>query len=367
MRWFAVFAVVALLLAAVVFGMSRQQGVSEVPVLQSEYERLWVNGDGTVTAELYAKPFQARRGDGWVPIDTTLTIRADGLIAPQAAAADVMFSPGGAGPLVRLADMSLTWPAPLPRPVIAGDTATYAEVMAGVDLVLTARPAGFSLTVVVKTPDADVREIRLDTSRMKAGPNGSVTAGEVSGGPVRTVDAAGRASTAVRTVRPGGLTIRPAKPQQWTRYPVQIGQEFSADKLSWMVVGQSVHGDGYVSQWRPPGTATAGLAGEYDYRAYFEVTSQPVHGKQVRAATLRIPTCEDVEAWHVGGFGPATTWTTTEYRELIGVTDCGELDVTALMSRAATERWLRISVAFAARKDQQAAEFSAPLVEVQYK
>ncbi|MFC0104995.1 hypothetical protein [Kibdelosporangium aridum] len=367
MRWFAVFAVVALLLVSVFSVMSEQDAVPQAPVAQTEYERRWVDSDGTVTAQLHTQPFQVRRGEGWVPIDTTLAVRVDGMVAPVAAVGDVVFSPGGGGPLVRLAEMSLTWPTPLPRPVLAGDTATYPDAQPGLDVVLTARPAGFSVTFTLKSPDA--REIRLHAEKVKSGPSGTVTAGQVSGGPVGMRDAAGRTARAVRSVRPGGLTIRPAQAMldaQWTRYPVAVTQEFSADALSWMVVGQSVTGQGYVSQWRPAGTATAGVVGEYDYRAYFELTAVPVHGKQVRAARLRIPACQQVEAWHIGAFGPGTTWTATEYRELIGVTDCGEVDVTALMTRAAAEGWQRISVAFAARTDQDPAQFGAPLVEVRY-
>lgn len=233
---------------------------------------------------------------------------------------------------------------------------------------LAARPTGFALSFVLKTPDP--RELRLQAEMLKSGPNGTVTAGQVSGGPVDMRDATGRTAHAVRSVRAGGLTIRPAQAMldaAWTRYPVAVTQEFSADTLSWMVVGQSVTGQGYLSQWRPQGTVTAGVSGEYDYRAYVELTAVPVHGKHIRRATLRTQTCQDVEAWHIGPFGPATTWTQTEYRELIGVTDCGDVDVTALMARAAAEGWQRISVAFAARKNQQPARITAPLVEVQYR
>ncbi|RSM78694.1 hypothetical protein DMH04_33070 [Kibdelosporangium aridum] len=368
MRWFAVFAVVALLLVSVFSVLSEQDALPQAPVLQTEYERRWVDSDGTVIAQVHTQPFQARRGAGWVPIDTTLAVRADGMVAPVAAVGDVVFSPGGDGPLVRLAQMSLTWPTPLPRPVLAGDTATYPQAAPGVDVVLTARPAGFSLTFTLTTPHA--REIRVFAEKVKSGPGGTVTAGQVWGGPVGMRDAAGRTARAVRSVRPGVLTVRPAQAMldaRWTRYPVAVTQEFSADPLSWMVVGQSVAGQGYVSQWRPAGTATAGVSGEYDYRAYFELTAVPVHGKQVRAARLRIPACQRVEAWHIGAFGPATTWMATEYRELIGVTDCGEVDVTALMTRAAEQGWQRVSVAFAVRKDQHPAQFGAPLVEVRYR
>ncbi|MGW4215357.1 FG-GAP-like repeat-containing protein [Lentzea sp. NPDC004789] len=51
--------------------------------------------------------------------------------------------------------MSITWPfGALPRPVLSGAVATYAEVLPGVDLKLTASARGFSQTLVVKSREA---------------------------------------------------------------------------------------------------------------------------------------------------------------------------------------------------------------------
>ncbi|MFC7484761.1 hypothetical protein ACFQX7_38615 [Luedemannella flava] len=46
--------------------------------------------------------------------------------------------------------ISLSWPGNLPKPTVAGSSATYAEVLPGVDLVVTAQDTGFSEVLVVK-------------------------------------------------------------------------------------------------------------------------------------------------------------------------------------------------------------------------
>ncbi len=47
--------------------------------------------------------------------------------------------------------MSLSWPAPLPAPVVTGDTATYPGVRAGQDLSVTATRTGYELHLVVRS------------------------------------------------------------------------------------------------------------------------------------------------------------------------------------------------------------------------
>ncbi|MEU8606657.1 LamG-like jellyroll fold domain-containing protein [Actinoplanes sp. NPDC048791] len=104
-----------------------------------------------------AVPVRVRRATGWVPIDRTLRLTADG-VTPVATSLDLRFSPGGTGELLSFGRdgkrVSLTWSQPLPTPVIAGATATYPEVLAGVDLRLTANADSFSEVLVVKTAAA---------------------------------------------------------------------------------------------------------------------------------------------------------------------------------------------------------------------
>jgi len=79
-------------------------------------------------------------------------------VVARASTADVRFSGGGSGPLVTLTmggrRLSLSWPAPLPEPSLAGDTATYADVVPGADLLVRATAIGFSEVLAVRTRQA---------------------------------------------------------------------------------------------------------------------------------------------------------------------------------------------------------------------
>lgn len=102
---------------------------------------------------------RARKADGsWATVDTTLRVSGT-TVMPVAAVLPVEFSAGGTGPAARLRDadreLSITWPlGPLPVPSLTGASVTYAEVLPGVDLKLTASVRGFSQTLVVKSREA---------------------------------------------------------------------------------------------------------------------------------------------------------------------------------------------------------------------
>ncbi|GIJ54117.1 hypothetical protein Vau01_016330 [Virgisporangium aurantiacum] len=148
---------------------ARRTGVAvEVESLRTERERRLVNPDGTWTLEQSVEPVRVRRSDGtWTAVDTTLR-RAGDLVRPAAVTADVAFSAGGTGPMAVLGTgrgrLALTWPGNLPTPTLAGDTATYAEVLPGVDLVLRSTVDGFAHVVVVKNRAA-ATDPRLATLR----------------------------------------------------------------------------------------------------------------------------------------------------------------------------------------------------------
>ncbi|MFF0132355.1 LamG-like jellyroll fold domain-containing protein [Streptomyces mirabilis] len=116
------------------------------------------NPDGTFTRTDTSMPQRVQQQGKWVPIDTTLVRQPDGTWAPKAAVTHVAFSGGGSSTLVTMRDgadkLGFSWPGALPKPVISKDTATYPEVLPGVDLQLTADASGYSSILVVKTPKA---------------------------------------------------------------------------------------------------------------------------------------------------------------------------------------------------------------------
>ncbi|GAA3891977.1 hypothetical protein GCM10022243_66140 [Saccharothrix violaceirubra] len=138
----------------------------------TERTKVFVNPDGTRTLEARPGAVRVRRDDGWEPVDTSLKTRPDGALTPKAVTAPIVFSGGGTAPLVEFGagerKVSLSWPSALPKPTVDGDSATYAEVFPGVDLVLNARAEGFTQVLVVKNAEAadnpDLREVALKTS-----------------------------------------------------------------------------------------------------------------------------------------------------------------------------------------------------------
>jgi hypothetical protein len=150
----------------------------EVEGERTEYSTTDANPDGTFTLTQETSPQRVHAADGsWRGVDPTLERYADGSVGPRAAVVDVNFSGGGSGAnMLRLGSgqgsMSLGWPGTLPVPTLSGATATYAEVLKGVDLELTATAEGYREILVVKSaeaassPDLD-QAARLSAAREK--------------------------------------------------------------------------------------------------------------------------------------------------------------------------------------------------------
>jgi hypothetical protein len=130
-------------------------GRVEIGSERTESSQIYANPDGSQTIEQYAYPQRVRRPDGtWADLDATLLPNPDGSYSPRASTVEMTLSGGGEGSLLtgRRADtaFTLTWPDALPAPVVSGASATYAEIMPGVDLIVTAQETGFSEVLVVK-------------------------------------------------------------------------------------------------------------------------------------------------------------------------------------------------------------------------
>jgi RHS repeat-associated protein len=147
----------------------------EVVELRSEVSSTFANPDGTLTDEIGAGPVWARQDDGWVPVDPTLVVAEDGSLRPAASTDEVRLSGGGEGepllsvtardakPLIDGATVvpgapegsSVAWSLPggLPVPVVEETTARYARAADGADVVVSSRPTGPEMSVVVPSPE----------------------------------------------------------------------------------------------------------------------------------------------------------------------------------------------------------------------
>lgn len=122
--------------------------------------------DGSMQYEASSVPVRVEQGGVWVPIDTTLALVGE-WFEPVASIAPVRFSPGGTDQLGQVQTetggwVTERWPyGILPTPTLDGDTATYAEVLPGVDLKMIATKTGQASVYVVKT-EAAAQSTNLD-------------------------------------------------------------------------------------------------------------------------------------------------------------------------------------------------------------
>ncbi len=169
----------------------------EVGKARRETSQTFVNSDGSFTLEEYAGPVRARRADGsWGAIDTTLRRNPDGSVSPTLDTVSLSFSGGGRAALASVGaqgtQLSLVWPGTLPAPVLHAETATYPDVLPGVDLLVRAEVGGFSELLVVKTREAAANPALTAVSfttvtrglTLKPGQGGSVSAVDAHGNAV---------------------------------------------------------------------------------------------------------------------------------------------------------------------------------------
>ncbi|MFJ6518377.1 hypothetical protein ACIQJ4_09005 [Streptomyces filamentosus] len=137
---------------------ARTGKVIEILDRREESTEYFANPDGSTTRRSYGSPKWTRYDGMWRLTNRTLTRQSDGSVAPTAPSFPITFSGGGDQPLATMSKkgkkLALTWPTTLPEPVLDGSTATYASVLPGVDLKLTAEVDGFAQHLVIHTPEA---------------------------------------------------------------------------------------------------------------------------------------------------------------------------------------------------------------------
>ncbi|WP_042437416.1 RHS repeat-associated core domain-containing protein [Streptacidiphilus albus] len=174
-----------------------QQRRIEVLDARTDASQTFANPDGTLTVSASAEPVRVLSDGQWVPLDATLKVSGPGTVAPVRSESALVLSGGGTGPLARMTvdgkELSLSWPAALPEPVLAGATATYPNVLAsGVDLQLTATVSGgVEETLVVKNAEAAADPALADLALATSTSKGSTLSAD-AGGNLSVKDPGGR-------------------------------------------------------------------------------------------------------------------------------------------------------------------------------
>ncbi|MDP4504732.1 LamG-like jellyroll fold domain-containing protein [Nonomuraea turcica] len=364
----------------------------EVAALTSEIRQVFARPDGTYTLEQHVRPVRVRQNGRWTPVDTTLRRRPDGAVEPVAAAVGLRFSGGGDARLARLSRgakaLEIGWPGTLPVPTLNGDTATYPEVMPGVDLQVTADVDGFSHVLVVKSraAAASLTELTFPLSShglsVKSDKAGNLEAVDAKSGTIfvaptpKMWDSEGitspqalkegrspEAREAAMGVEVSGRHLR-LKPDQRmladpkTKFPVYLDPYFSAARGSWTAVWSNWPNSNYLNS---SDVARVGhISSTQTNRSFFQMaTGSTIHGKQIIKATLRTYetwsyscSARKVEAWGTGAISKSTTWNNPPAKSrLLSTVNVAkgwgsaclpggvEFDVTSWIADAAAKKW----------------------------
>lgn len=333
----------------------------EVSALTSETMLVVAKPDGTFSAEVSLVPERVRAGSGWADVNRSLALNGKGRFAAKSAPSVTSVSDGGTDPLVRVEDgesfFELRWVRPLPIPTISGDTAVYAEVVPGVDLVAVSGDKGFSTYWVVKTPeaaaglDADLLSFTWTASAgLTVRAQGTELEVVTSSGEV-VFASAGLAMwdsanvpddfhASKDVVRRGGDSKRTSltpqitgdrlfvgvDPGYWTQpglvFPVVIDPSVSRTDTNWLMVWSNGL-KFWNSQTENARVGFDGWSGNKTSRAFYQFSMTGLGGKHIKAASLTARqvhspgfTCapatdaNSVDVYRTGDLSSAMSWST---------------------------------------------------------
>jgi len=387
---------------------------------RTEFAQVVARPDGRLRFESAVVPQRARTESGWADVDLGLVRGGDGRWRPAVSVADVSFSGGGSGPLVSVtragSTLAMSWPGGvLPAPVVSGESATYPEVLPGVDLVVRATWTGFSHTLVVKSPAAAanpaVGRIRFGLggdARVRADADGRLWA--VAGAGViasaeppvmwdsRGSSVAGRAAGSESTaaapgdaarvaavdveVSGGDLVLRPdagllTAPD--VVFPVYVDPAWSVTKARWAYATDDGSSNSDTSRARVGRSPETGAI----YRSFFEFPTTAngvsLKGKHIESAYVQMKldhswscdsTVTTMYRTSVINSTPRASWSTGLKAFMASASGhaneaggCGEIQpdmimnftgssVTSQVQLGANERWNTITVGFTARDSE---------------
>jgi hypothetical protein len=334
------------------------------------------NPDGTVTLIQSPSPTRKKIDGKWRDLDATLVRNADGTWSPRVSQTPLKLSGGRGAPMAVVGEASLNAtidaPMDLPEPAVAGATATYANVIPGVDLQVTARTSGgFSEVFVVRDATAAANPaltalalpvkttglrmtvdaagniaatdkagrtrltapapIMWDSSRTskptRSDSNGlhrQTTTGRPGDSTTRGPGAAARTASISARIRPGHLELRPDKSlltSVKTTYPVYIDPSFNWLPTSGTFGGWATLPKNYPSTnyWKdtpdPRGRMQVGYSGSILSRTLlnFSIPTTTLSGATINSALLKVTQtwAYSCKATRVNLYAPSATLTSS--------------------------------------------------------
>ncbi|MEV0169080.1 LamG-like jellyroll fold domain-containing protein [Nonomuraea fuscirosea] len=321
----------------------------EVMSQRTERAQVFAQPDGSYKMEQTVEPVRARRGQGWVDIDTTVKLRQDGRVAPEATVTPTVYSGGGTAALAEFGSgtdqLVLRWPTALPRPELDGDKVVYREVMPGVDLQLETFKQGFGYALIVKnraaTRNPAVRNIRMPVEGLTVKTEKGVRTAVTKDGkalfksPTSVVqdswsdgEPGMRRGHSIITSTGDEIVITPDSKildDPEAGFPIRIAEQWwPVGQYGWTSVFKEYPGDSYWNgaNMGADRRARAGYSGTWEdpavtVRSFYHFDLTSMRGKHVLGAELNLlggwsSTCAEGDFWlaHSDGVGDGTTWNT---------------------------------------------------------
>ena len=321
--------------------------------------------DGTLTTTMSTDPVRMQTETGWSDISTDLvrtTVNGVSVLKPENVPVDITVGTGGTDKIASLDDknghsLTQSWPfGTLPEPVVEGNSATFRQVLPGVDLIQLVHKTGISQVLKIETAEAAkdprVAEMRifLDSQNtvVEQNADGDLTAKGTDSGEVELRntgglwwDSSAQGATATDpggqgVARPFSLTLGTESGKQSQifgmdqildtsnlKYPVYVDPDWTASRANYVFVdsaypetsywnGNLTDGQGHVgylpSYWAPDGV-------NHLARTYFQFNTSYLVGRDILEAKLNTVetwssscTPANVASWITGDIGAATRW-----------------------------------------------------------
>ncbi len=197
------------------------------------------NPDGTFTRTMNTAPVRMETSEGWVDISTDLVKTVeDGktVIKPEQVPIDVTLGAGGSNVMASIDDkdghsIEQSWPfGSLPVPVLVENTATYRQVLPGVDLVQIANKTGVSQVLKIESAEA-ARDPRVAQMRLFLDTGNTTVAETAEGAITATGSDTGEVELHMSggqwwdSSQPGASALDPGTPGLTRPFKFTLGEE----------------------------------------------------------------------------------------------------------------------------------------------